>query len=92
MLQTGRDWRLSPTALARLGTGEGRLASELPPPLARLAVLLEGGPLTAAEITEKLGLPRRTANDALRRAIAEGLIEAKGDVIPTYSLRGSTRH
>lgn len=73
-------------------TDEGHRFAELPPNLARLALALEDGPLTAAEITEKLGLPRRTANDALRRAIAEGLIEAKGDVIPTYSLRGSTRH
>lgn len=86
VLQTGRDWRLSPTALARLGTGEGRLASELPPPLARLAVLLEGGPLTAAQVAEALRVPRRTANDLLARAVQAGVAVRGEGPAPAYRL------
>jgi len=72
--QTGRDWRLTRHAKRRLETDEGKVYAELPPSLARLVLALESGPLTASEVAETLNVPRRTANDLLRRARREGLV------------------
>lgn len=88
--QTGRDWRLSPAAQRRLETDEGRRFAQLPPSLARLVLALEDGPLTAAELEERLALPRRTVNDQLRRALAEGIVSVAGEATPVYSLTVST--
>lgn len=84
--QTGRDWRLTPDARRRLETDEGRRFAELPPTLARLAVALEAGPLTAGEIAEALNVPRRTANALLARATREGLVSVSGVTTPHYTL------
>lgn len=84
--QTGRDWRLSLTARRRLETDEGQRFASLPPSLARLAVALEAGPLTAGEVAEALGVPRRTANALLARATREGLVQVSGGATPAYSL------
>jgi len=85
--QTGRDWRLTPTAKTRLETDDDRKFAGLAPSLARLVVVLEGGPLTAAELTDRIGLPRRTVNDLLARAIKAGLVNATNDATPHYNLK-----
>lgn len=87
--QTGRDWRLTPDARRRLETDEGRRFAELPPTLARLALALEAGPLTAGEIAEALNVPRRTANALLSRATRQGLVSVAGGSIPTYLLKSA---
>lgn len=85
--QTGRDWRLTPDARRRLETDEGRRFAELPPTLARLALALEAGPLTAGEVAEALNVPRRTANALLARATRDGLVSVGGNATPQYALR-----
>lgn len=86
--QTGRDWRLTPLAKRRLETDEGKRYAELPPSLARLVLALEAGPLTADEVADALGVPRRTANELLARGGREGLVAIDDDPSrPRYSLK-----
>jgi len=86
--QTGRDWRLTPLAKRRLQTDEGKRYAELPPNLARLVLALEAGPLTADEVADALGVPRRTANELLARGGREGLVSIDDDPSrPHYSLK-----
>lgn len=86
VVQTGRDWRLTPTARRRLETDEGQRFASLPPSLARLVVALEIGPLTAGEVAEALGVPRRTVNALLLRATREGLVRVDSHATPRYHL------
>lgn len=86
--QTGRDWRLTPLAKRRLETDDGKRYAELPPSLARIVLALEAGPLTADEVADALGVPRRTANELLARGGREGLVAIDDDPSrPRYSLK-----
>lgn len=89
VVSTGRDWRLTPTAKWRLEPDEGRKFAGLPPSLARLVIALEAGPLTARQVAERLGVPRRTANALLARAMRDGVVTVTEDVAPLYALRVS---
>jgi len=84
--QTGRDWRLTPTAKTRLEADEGKRFAGLPPSLARLMLALEGGPATAAQLEERLGVTRGAVLAAARQAIAAGLITKHNDSVPVYRL------
>ncbi len=84
--QTGRDWRLTPTAKTRLEADEGRKFAELPAALARLLLALEAGPATAAQLQERLGVTRTAVLTATRQAIAAGLVSATSEATPCYGL------
>lgn len=84
--QTGRDWRLTPTAERRLETDDGRRFAGLSPSLARLLLALDGGPATAAELEERLGVTRAAVLTATRQAIAAGLVQVEEAAVPQYRL------
>lgn len=84
--QTGRDWRLTPTAKTRLEADEGRKFAELPAALARLVLALEDGPATAAQLQERLGVTRGAVLTATRQAIAAGLVQVDEAAKPQYRL------
>jgi len=84
--QTGRDWRLTPTAKTRLEADEGKRYAGLSPSLARLVVALEGGPATAAQLQERLGVTRGAVLTATRQAVRAGLVSATDESAPRYAL------
>ncbi len=84
--QTGRDWRLTPTARTRLETNEGQRYAGLSRSLARLVLALEDGPATAAQLQERLGVTRTAVLTATRQAIAAGLVQVDEAAIPQYRL------
>lgn len=84
--QTGRDWRLTPTAKTRLEADEGKRYAELPAALARLMLALEDGPATAAQLQERLGVTRTAVLTATRQGIAAGLVQVDEAAIPQYRL------
>ena len=84
--QTGRDWRLTPTAKTRLEADEGRKFAELPAALARLMLALEDGPATAAQLQARLGVTRGAVLTATRQGIAAGLVSATSEATPRYGL------
>lgn len=86
--QTGRDWRLTPTAKRRLETDDGRTFAELSPSLARLLLALEQGPATAAQLEGRLGVTRGAVLLAIKQAAAAGLIERDdpAKAAPVYRL------
>lgn len=63
----------------RFDTLAGRLLAGLSPALQRLFELIQqGGQVTTAELTERLGRSRPTVLNGLRQLVAEGLVEHAG--------------